>query len=150
MGQSVPKCWHIKFKHWGITQKKTYKIQNMAKIWNQEYFTSVGRKLQDTFDYSKNSASRKPNSSPPLLSSFAAEITTPYILSYSSITTATPELPIEFINILHTYPPMKMEQSVPKRRHIKFRHRGITQKKAYNIQNKAKVWNQELFSLLYL
>jgi len=29
--------------------------------------------------------------------------------------------------------------SVPKRRHIKFRCRGITQKKAYNIQNKAKV-----------
>jgi hypothetical protein len=27
---------------------------------------------------------------------------------------------------------MKMEQSVPKRRHIKFRRRGITQKKAYN------------------
>jgi len=26
-------------------------------------------------------------------------------------------------------PPMKMEQSVPKRRHIKFRRRGITQKK---------------------
>jgi len=37
---------------------------------------------------------------------------------------------------------------VPKRRHIKFRRRGITQKKAYNIQNKAKVWNQEnLFRL---
>jgi len=35
--------------------------------------------------------------------------------------------------------PMKMEQSVPKRRHIKFRHRGITKKKAYNIQNTAKV-----------
>jgi len=31
-----------------------------------------------------------------------------------------------------TYPPMKMEQSVPKCRHIKFRVRGITQKKAYN------------------
>ena len=29
---------------------------------------------------------------------------------------------------------MKMEQSVPKRRHIKFRRRGITQKKAYNIR----------------
>ena len=27
---------------------------------------------------------------------------------------------------------------------IKFRRRGITQKKAYNIQNTAKVWNQEL------
>jgi len=34
-------------------------------------------------------------------------------------------------------------QSVPKRRHIKFRRRGITQKQAYSIQNKAKVWNQE-------
>jgi hypothetical protein len=41
--------------------------------------------------------------------------------------------------ILHTYPPMKMEQSVPKRRHINFRRQGITQKKAYNIQNNAKV-----------
>jgi len=38
-----------------------------------------------------------------------------------------------------TYLPMKMEQSVPKRRHIKFRRRGITQKKTYNIQNAAKV-----------
>jgi hypothetical protein len=38
---------------------------------------------------------------------------------------------------------MKMEQSVPKRQHIKFRRRGITQKKTYNIQNMAKVWNQE-------
>jgi hypothetical protein len=28
---------------------------------------------------------------------------------------------------------MQMEQSVPKRRHIKFRRRGITQKKIYNI-----------------
>ena len=46
--------------------------------------------------------------------------------------------------ILHTYPPMKMEQNVPKRRCIKFRRRGITQKKAYNIQNTAKVWNQFL------
>jgi len=32
---------------------------------------------------------------------------------------------------------MKMEQSVPKRRHIKFRRRGITQKETYNIQNTA-------------
>jgi hypothetical protein len=35
-------------------------------------------------------------------------------------------------------------QCVPKRRHIKFRRRGSTQKKAYSIQNKAKVWNQKL------
>ena len=46
--------------------------------------------------------------------------------------------------MLHTYPPMKMEQSVPKRWRIKFRRRGITQKKAHNIQNTVKVWNQEL------
>jgi hypothetical protein len=58
----------------------------------------MGRKLQDTFDYSKNSASRKPNSSLLLLFSCAAEITTPYIVSYSSITTFTPGLPIESIN----------------------------------------------------
>jgi hypothetical protein len=32
----------------------------------------------------------------------------------------------------HTALPMKMEQSVPKRRRIKFRRRGITQKEAYN------------------
>jgi hypothetical protein len=39
---------------------------------------------------------------------------------------------------------MKMGHSVPKRQHIKFRHRGIIQRKAYNIQNTAKVSNQEL------
>jgi hypothetical protein len=32
-----------------------------------------------------------------------------------------------------------MEQSVPKRRHLKLRRRGITQKKQYNIQNTVKV-----------
>jgi len=31
------------------------------------------------------------------------------------------------------------EKSVPKRPHIKFRRRGITQKKAYSVQNTAKV-----------
>ena len=33
-------------------------------------------------------------------------------------------------------------QSVPKLWHIKLRRWGITQKKAYNFQNTAKVWNQ--------
>ena len=39
-------------------------------------------------------------------------------------------------------------QSVPKRRYINFRRRGINQKKTHNIQYTAKVWNQEkeLFS----
>ena len=45
---------------------------------------------------------------------------------------------------------MKMEQSVPKRRNIKFRRRRITQKKANNIQNAAKVWNQEPIFLVDL
>ena len=36
-------------------------------------------------------------------------------------------------------PTFRNRQSVPKSRHVKFRGRGITQKKAYNIQNKAKV-----------
>jgi len=34
--QSVPKLRHIKFRRWGITQKKAYNIQDMAKVWNQE------------------------------------------------------------------------------------------------------------------
>jgi hypothetical protein len=42
---------------------------------------------------------------------------------------------------------MKMEESVPKHRHIKFRLRGITHKKAYNIQNTGKVCNQEYYLL---
>jgi hypothetical protein len=36
---------------------------------------------------------------------------------------------------------MKIEQSGPKRRHIKFRRRGVTKKKEYNIHNTAKAWN---------
>ena len=51
MEQSVPKRQNIKFRRRGITQKKAYNIQTAAKVWNQEHFTSMGRKLQDTFDY---------------------------------------------------------------------------------------------------
>ena len=40
---------------------------------------------------------------------------------------------------LHTYPPMKVEQSVPKRRHITFRHREITQEKAYTSQDISRL-----------
>ena len=37
------------------------------------------------------------------------------------------------------------KQSVAKRRHINSRRRGITQKKAHNIQNTAKAWNQQYY-----
>jgi len=30
--QSVPKCRHIKFRRRGITQKKTYNMQNTEKV----------------------------------------------------------------------------------------------------------------------
>jgi hypothetical protein len=43
-----------------------------------------------------------------------------------------------------------MEQGVPKRRHMKFRRWGITRKKTYNIQNTAKVWNQEVLFCLFV
>jgi hypothetical protein len=43
--------------------------------------------------------------------------------------------------------PMKIEQSVPKRRYINFRHRGINQKKEYTIQKKAIVLNHEMYVL---
>ena len=46
------------------------------------------------------------------------------------------------VHSTHTYLPMKMEQTEwSERRHLKFIRRGITPKKAYNIQNTAKVWN---------
>jgi len=45
---------------------------------------------------------------------------------------STLSVPSSYAGILHNYLPMKMEQVVPKRRHIKFRRRWITQKKAYN------------------
>jgi len=30
--QIIPKRWHIKFRRWGITQKKAYNVQNTAKV----------------------------------------------------------------------------------------------------------------------
>ena len=36
---------------------------------------------------------------------------------------------------------MKMEQSVPKREHIEFRRRGISQKKLYNMKIVVLAWN---------
>jgi len=47
--QSVPKCWHIKFRRWGITQK-AYNVQNMAKAWNQEYWPLL---TKNVFKYIK-------------------------------------------------------------------------------------------------
>jgi hypothetical protein len=38
-------------------------------------------------------------------------------------------------------------QSVPNRWHFNYRCQWITQKKAYNIQNKAKFWNKKSFSV---
>ena len=48
--------------------------------------------------------------------------------------------------ILHIHLTMKMEKTeCPETSAYKIKTKEITQKKAYNIQNKAKVWNQELF-----
>ena len=41
-----------------------------------------------------------------------------------------------------------MERSVPKRRHIKSRPRGITRKEDYNIHNMAKVLSEGRLNLL--
>jgi len=45
---------------------------------------------------------------------------------------------------------MKIEQSVPKRRHIKFRRRGITQKKAYNMLSFTALVDTRMASMLVL
>jgi hypothetical protein len=44
---------------------------------------------------------------------------------------------------LHRWSTVSEDGTVPKRRHIKVRRRGITQKKEYNIRNTTKVLNQE-------
>jgi hypothetical protein len=43
--QIVPKRQHIKFRCWGITQKKTYNIQNTVKVWNQENVSFTSYKM---------------------------------------------------------------------------------------------------------
>jgi len=58
----------------------------------------MGSTLLDTSVYSRNFASRKPSSLTPSPSSFTAEITTPYRVSYNSNTTSTPVPPPESIN----------------------------------------------------
>jgi len=51
--------------------------------------------------------------------------------------------------ILHIYPPIKMEQTeCSETSAYKIHTPAITQKKAYNIQNTAKVWNQECFKFI--
>jgi hypothetical protein len=57
-----------------------------------------------------------------------------------------------FLNRSHTSYLLSYEDgtdSVPKRWPINYRRRGITQKKANDIKNMAKVWNQEWFSLVF-
>ena len=50
--------------------------------------------------------------------------------------------------IIHTYLPMKMEQSVPKRRRIKFIRRVITQKKAYTVNDHSMQINAKPIPVL--
>jgi len=45
--------------------------------------------------------------------------------------------------------PMNTEQSVPKRRQIKFSRRCITQKQEYNVHNTAKIWNRIFHNALW-
>jgi hypothetical protein len=44
---------------------------------------------------------------------------------------------------------MKMEQSIPKRRHIKFRRRGITQEKTYNECEVVYTVDKNIFQASY-
>jgi hypothetical protein len=63
-----------------------------------------------------------------------------FIQNFSRINTPTFLKPSHF----HTYLPMKMEQSVPKRRHIKFRRWGITHKKSIQ-QIFLLLWNPKIY-----
>ena len=138
MEQSVPKRRHIKFRRWGITQKKTYnnfwyvtrsrapsKLSRYGVTMIRGNVTSV---YQPLLSITKNNTSCKnttkhrqnnPNTTKRLHFNFLFHLLMAQILLHQQV------------NLL-AYLPMKMEQSVPKRRHVKFRRRGITQKKTYN------------------
>ena len=141
--QSVPKRRHIKFRRRGIAQKKAYNIQNTAKVWNEKYFSSMGRKLQLFYNYLPMKIEQVECSE-----TSAYKIQTPgnYPEEKYNIHNTAKDWNQEYFSFMgrklqsfYNYLPMKMEQSVLKRRHIKFRCRGITQKKTYNIQNTMKV-----------
>jgi len=67
----------------------------------------------------------------------AQTISEPNLFPYN-----TPKMPPAEL-ILHAPTCLWRWNSVPKRRYLLFRLRGITHKKAYNIRKRAKVWNQE-------
>jgi hypothetical protein len=52
-----------------------------------------------------------------------------------------------YLHSHHNAKNLTLQKQSNSRRHIKFRRRGITQKKAYNIHNTAKAWNQEKFTV---
>jgi hypothetical protein len=60
--------------------------------------SSMGRIQQGRYVASRNSALRKPHSSPPSPSFFAAETITLFPVFYKSTTTSAPVLPTEHIN----------------------------------------------------
>ena len=77
------------------------------------------------------------------LLSYVCHMTRPtQLLRFIYMYTGKCNYPNNFIPVI--LPANTACEDIPKRRHIKFRRREIAQKKEYNIQNRAKVWNQEV------
>jgi len=142
----------------------------------------MGRKLHDTFDYSKNSESRKiqtPGNYPEesiqhsehgeslksRIIHLYGEETARHIRLFEKLwinkNSDAGKLPRRKHTTFRTRRKFEIKNNSPiwggnctthstirkTLNQEKFRRRGITQKKAYNIQNTAKVWNQKGFSL---
>jgi len=56
LGNSPASECYIKLRRQGITQKKTYNFQNMAKVWNQEYFIFLIKASPEEFHKAQNVA----------------------------------------------------------------------------------------------
>jgi hypothetical protein len=54
-----------------------------------------------------------------------------------------------FIGGVLAYNTYENGHRVPKRGHINFRRRGMTQKNEYDIQKTEEVWTQELYKVLH-
>jgi hypothetical protein len=117
---SVPKRWHLNSRRRGITQKKA----------NDNYNIICTKQASTTsFLYLL-----RPRLPPPegLRLFFEPNLLTCY----------TPHSQPQS-HFMTTRLWRWNRQSVPKRWHLNYRRRGITQKKAYDIQNTTKVWNQD-------
>jgi hypothetical protein len=70
-----------------------------------------------------------------------------FCINLPDCTMSHPRRQYSYLHSHHHEKNLTLQKQWKSRWHIKFRRQGITQKKAHNIHNMAKVWNQEKFTV---